>query len=91
MIPPRKFLDRIPLQPPTPPEIKVTDCTRLDVVLDTGIGLQFDLIDKDKDTYWEADGKLFIKRGERITRLNLNRILYDEKYPYQLKTIVAPK
>lgn len=66
-------------------EIEVTDVRRLNIALDTGHPLQFDL--EDGDSYAIADGFSEIKVGQRTIRIATHRIVYYEEFPAQKKRV----
>lgn len=86
------MLLRRPLGPPKAPEsasappvfdLEVIDVTRLEMVLDTGLPLQFDL---EKGHSFKPETKwMVVKLGKRTIRIAAHRILYFETYPHQMK------
>lgn len=75
--------------PPLPLDIDFIDVTRLEVVLDTGLGLAFDL--EKGHSYREESKRLTVKIGKRVVRISANRILYTETRPHRMKRPLTPE
>lgn len=84
------MLRRTPTEtlPPTPPvEHTTKDITLLEVMLDNGMPLSFDL--ESGDNYALDDDWLYVLIGDREIKINRQRVFVIEKRPH--KRIVAKK
>jgi hypothetical protein len=72
-----------PTTPVSVLDIEAVPVTRLEVVLDTGLALSFDL--EATDTFVKSDTLLHVELGSRGIEIALHRILYTETRPYMLR------
>lgn len=73
---------------PPPIELEVLDVTRLRMLLDTGVPLEFDM--EKADSYTINDGFSEVRIGPRTFHIATPRILYFEVGPGQIKRPVKP-
>lgn len=83
-----------PRLPPEPPEVRVFDVTRLDVVVESSGGrplpLGFNLDPKKKHSYKIDTKWMIVKLDKRVIRIALPRILYYEESPSKATEVVKP-
>lgn len=77
--------------PPDPFDIELVPVTRLEVVLDNGLPLAFDLEKERGDSFKEDPKRLTVKLGKRTLRIREHRILYTETRPHQMKRPLTPE
>ena len=71
-------------------DLEVVNVTRLEVVLDTGLPLSFDL-EKSADHSFTADENFFVViLGARHISIATKRILYYETRPHQIRRTQTP-
>lgn len=66
-------------------EFDLVPVTRLNVVLDNGVPLQFDL-EKDH-SYTQGEQFLTVTQGKRIFQIAASRVLYTDTFPTEMKRI----
>ena len=77
-------------EPPPAPEFETVDVTRLQVALDTGSPLFFNLEKRDDHTFEESDAQLVITLGQRVMRIARARVLYYETFPWKAQKFKTP-
>ena len=93
MLPPKRSFPRLVDETEKPAQIEfdVLDVTRLLMVLDSGLKLEFDFVDPATE-YIDFDDKdlMNVRLGDRRIRIAKSRILYYETFPHQLKRPKQP-